>query len=154
MYINSTRCTWGCTSGGVYLHCIYTHARSELHKLHQRYTHARWVTVGDSGRWCCTCVTYFERQLTPLCVDSARALWASVCFRFFSLTIKPDETLKWLWSLPIFMQKSFWRWQCSDRYSLHLPPTTRISVHAGETSSETNRRWTSLTKSTSWSCHV
>ena len=27
------------------------------------------VTVGDSGL-CCTCVTYFEHQLTPLCVDS------------------------------------------------------------------------------------
>ena len=37
---------WGCTSGGVYVPCIYTHAR--------------WVTVGDSGL-CCTCVTYFER---------------------------------------------------------------------------------------------
>ena len=30
------------------------------------------VTVGDSGLCCRTCVTYFERQLTPLCVDSAR----------------------------------------------------------------------------------
>ena len=29
-----------------------------------------------------TCVTYFERQLTHLCVDSAQALWASFCFRF------------------------------------------------------------------------
>ena len=27
------------------------------------------VTLGDSGL-CCTCVTYFERLLTPLCVDS------------------------------------------------------------------------------------
>ena len=26
------------------------------------------------------CVTSFERQLTPLCADSARALWASFCF--------------------------------------------------------------------------
>ena len=28
------------------------------------------VAVGDSCFCCCTCVTYFEGQLTPLCVDS------------------------------------------------------------------------------------
>ena len=28
----------------------------------------------------------------------------------------PTETLKWLSSLPILMQKSFWWWRCSDRY--------------------------------------
>ena len=28
----------------------------------------------------------------------------------------PTETLIWLSSLPILMQKSFWWWQCSDRY--------------------------------------
>ena len=32
------------------------------------------------------------------------------------------ETLKWLSSLPILMQESFWRWQCSDRYILSLSP--------------------------------
>ena len=45
----------GCTSGGVYVPCIYMHARC--------------VTVVDSGLCCCTCVVYFERQLTPLCVE-------------------------------------------------------------------------------------
>ena len=35
-----------------------------------------------------------------------------------SLTI--NETLKWLSSLPILMQKSFWWWQCSDRYIISL----------------------------------
>ena len=45
----------GCTSSGVYVPCIYTHAR--------------WVTVGNSGFCCYTCVTYFERLLTPLFVD-------------------------------------------------------------------------------------
>ena len=36
----------------------------------------------------------------------------------------PTETLKWLSSLPILMQESFWWWQCSDRYiiSLYPPP--------------------------------
>ena len=37
-----------------------------------------------------------------------------------SLTI--DETLKWLSSLPILMQESFWWWQCSDWYILSLFP--------------------------------
>jgi len=30
---------------------------------------------------CWVCVASFERWLTPLCVDCARALWASFCFR-------------------------------------------------------------------------
>ena len=37
-----------------------------------------------------------------------------------SLTI--NETLKWLSSLPISMQESFWRWHCSDRYVISLFP--------------------------------
>ena len=41
------------------------------------------VTVGDSGLYCCICVTSFGRWLTPLCVDSAQALWASFCLRWF-----------------------------------------------------------------------
>ena len=42
------------------------------------------------------------------------------CLVTLSLTI--NETLKWLSSLPISMQESFWWWQCSDRYnSLTLP---------------------------------
>ena len=34
----------------------------------------------------------------------------------------PTETLKWLSSLPILMQKSFWWWQCRDRYIISLSP--------------------------------
>ena len=40
----------------------------------------------------------------------------------------PTETLKWLSSLPILMQESFWWWQRGDRYiislfpHLHTPP--------------------------------
>ena len=56
-----------------------------MHKLRQR--NSLWgcqvrVTVGDSGLCCCVCLTSLKRWLTPLCVDSARALWASFCFRF------------------------------------------------------------------------
>ena len=37
----------------------------------------------------------------------------------------PTETLKWLSSLPILMQESFWWWQCSDSIiSLFPPPHT------------------------------
>ena len=40
---------WGCTSGGVYVRCMYLHAS--------------WVTIGDPDL-CCICVTYFEHWLT------------------------------------------------------------------------------------------
>ena len=36
----------------------------------------------------------------------------------------PTKTLKFLSSLPILMQKSFWWWQCSDRYIISLSPTS------------------------------
>ena len=49
-------CAWGGTSGGVYAPCIYSHARL--------------VPAGDSGFCCCVCMTPFERDLTPLFVDS------------------------------------------------------------------------------------
>ena len=39
----------------------------------------------------------------------------------------PSETLKWLSSLPILMQKSFWWWQCSDRYLISLSPPPPFS---------------------------
>ena len=36
----------------------------------------------------------------------------------------PTETLKWLSSLPVLMQKSFRWWQCSDKYIISLSPTS------------------------------
>ena len=56
MYLVFTCKVWGCTSGGLCTLC--------LHACQVR------VTVGASGLCRCTCVKYFERQLTPLCVDS------------------------------------------------------------------------------------
>ena len=44
------------------------------------------------------------------------------CLVTLSLTV--NETLKWLSSLPILMQESFWWWQCSDRYTISLSPTS------------------------------
>ena len=48
------------------------------------------------------------------------------CLVALSLTI--NETLKWLSSLPILMQESFWWWQCSASYiiSLSATPTTTL----------------------------
>ena len=53
------------------------------------------VTVGNSGLCCCTCIMYFECQLTPLCVDSAWALWASFSFRFVVFQCVFEYPLKW-----------------------------------------------------------
>ena len=55
-----------------------------------------WVTIGDSSLCCCVCVTYFERRLTPLFVESAHAVWASFCFRLL---------LKWR-KLSVLLPKS------------------------------------------------
>ena len=43
--------------GGVDEPCIFTRMPGES-------------TVGDSGLCCCVCVTFSDRRLTPLCVDS------------------------------------------------------------------------------------
>ena len=41
-----------------------------------------------------------------------------------------NETLKWLLSLPILMQKSLWCWQCSIRYRYsHPPPPPPTPTH-------------------------
>ena len=44
---------------------VYSHLERMYRNLCTLY-----ITVGDSDLCCCTCVTYFERWLTPLCVDS------------------------------------------------------------------------------------
>ena len=46
-----------------------------------------------------------------------------VCGYFLvTLSLTINETLKWLSSLPTLMQKSFWWWQCSNRYIISLFP--------------------------------
>ena len=65
------------------------------------------------------------------------------CLVTLSLTI--NETLKWLSSLPILMQESFWRLQCSVGYSLPLPPSSGIWVPVS-TSLEMTQHQTTLTK--------
>ena len=42
------------------------------------------------------------------------------CLATLSLTI--NKTFKWLSSLPILMQESFWWWQCSNRYIISFFP--------------------------------
>jgi len=64
IFLGCDICDRGCTSGGVYVPYIYTHASR--------------VTTGDSGLCCCTCM-YFERKLTLLYVASVTSLsvWAA-----------------------------------------------------------------------------
>ena len=46
------------------------------------------LTVGDSGL-CCTCVTYFERELTSFCVDYF-SFFDTFFFFFFTDLRQPD----------------------------------------------------------------
>ena len=52
-------------------------------------------------------------------ITSGGRQWTQSCL---TLSLSINETLKWLSSLPILMQESFWWWQCSDRYILSLFP--------------------------------
>ena len=45
-----------------------------------------------------------------------------------TLPLTINDTLKWLSSLPILMQVSFWWWQCSDRY--RYSPSVFLHLHA------------------------
>ena len=47
------------------------------------------------------------------CPFSSKVVVCGHCLATLFLTI--NEILKWLSSLPILMQESFWWWQCSDR---------------------------------------
>ena len=51
---------------------------------------------------------------------SSKVVVCGHCLVTLSLTFY--ETLKWLSSLPTVMQKSFWWWECSDRYITSLSP--------------------------------
>ena len=44
-----------------------------------------------------------------------------------TLSLTVNETLKWLPSLPILMQESFWWWQSSDKYITSLFPQLHTS---------------------------
>ena len=49
-------------------------------------------------------------------------LWILSC----DFVLHNYETLKWVSSLPTLMQKSFWWWQCYDRYIISLSPYLHI----------------------------
>ena len=83
----------------------------------------RLTTKQNKTKRRCSCIAVLCR-----CIFAGRlgfvVRWKRVvcghCRLTLSLTL--DETLKWLSSLPILMQKSFWRWQCSSvRYSTSPP---------------------------------
>ena len=47
------------------------------------------------------------------------SLWTLSCGCVFTV----NETIKWLTPTPILIQRSFWWWQCSFRYSIRLSPS-------------------------------
>ena len=51
-----------------------------------------------------------------------RFSFVNTAFLWLCPSLPATETLKWLSSLPILMQESFWWWQCSDRYIISLFP--------------------------------
>ena len=77
-----SRTFWGCTSGGVYVPCIYTHVR--------------WVTAGDSGLCCCACMTSLEPPCVLMLqkVLRVKSFLFGCCFCFFAL--QNDDF--WSWS--------------------------------------------------------
>ena len=50
------------------------------------------VTVGDSGLCCCACDTYFERQLSPLCVESAKTAYRQLRISSIRHCLSVDST--------------------------------------------------------------
>ena len=63
------------------------------------YSHARWVSVSNSGLCCCIYVKSFERGLTRLCVDSARwrmkalSPFSKMVFCINFLLLRPPSTV-------------------------------------------------------------
>ena len=55
---------------------------------------------------------------------SSKVIVCGHCLVILSLTI--NKTLKWLSSVPILMQESFWWYKCSDRYVISV---FRTSIH-------------------------
>ena len=130
-YTNSTSsvCLSVCLS---HLACVQIQGTQTPPEVHPpaRYIHLKVrVTVGDSGLcYCyCTCVTYFEHQLTPLCVDSARALWASFCFR--SLFKQPKDGCS---RAAITNRGYYWE----ENKHLYVPTPSHVRL---ETSSYSNK---------------
>ena len=91
----------GCTSGGVCVPCIYS-----AHGVSRFGLAVRLVSRGTSVR-----IRFGS-------LFSSKAVVCGHCL--VSFVPHSYETLKWLSSLPTLMQKSFWRWQCSDSYITSL----------------------------------
>ena len=58
----------------------------ELCTLYLLACHVR-ITVGVSGLCCCVCVTSFERELTPLCVDNTAGVIITSSLFLFCLVL-------------------------------------------------------------------
>ena len=67
------------------------------------------VTVGDSGLCCCTCVTYFEHQLSPLGV-----VYVSKTNKFWRLRLKPGIKEPLLYCYSLSLNTQFVRLKCES----------------------------------------
>ena len=81
------------------------------------------VTVGDSGLCCWT------NKLTPLCADSARALWGLVLFHIFESllieTLSATKHLTWLEQDTMQMTIFQWAlWHCHKKSQTATPLST------------------------------
>ena len=70
--------------------------------------------------------TYLFDTWSELVWPSGKALGSHFSSKVVVCVPHNYETLKWLSSQPTFMHKSFWWWQCSDRYIISIPPATSI----------------------------
>ena len=102
-------------------------ARRRRRKKKKRKKKRRWVSFGLAVR------RYAGKQKglgsiqLRLSLPFRKVVVGGHCLVTLSLTV--NETLKWLSSLPILMQESFWWWQCSDRYITYLfPPPPPLSL--------------------------
>ena len=60
------------------------------------------------------------------CPFSSKIVVCGHCLLTLPLTV--NETIKWLSSMPILMQESFWWWQCGDRYIIYLRTPFSLSL--------------------------
>ena len=90
------------------------HLGSTPSVIHIMYLQMSPMCTGHLGSTC----TFISLRLSFL--FKGCGLWTLSC----DFVPHNTETLKWLSSLPTLMRKSFWWWQCSDRYIISLSLTS------------------------------
>ena len=94
------------------------HFKTSLYKPFLKSLHKPVSQFGLAVRLVSRRMLVWYRFSSPF---SSKRLWFVNAVLWLCPSL-PTETLKWLSSLPILMQVSFWWWQCSDRYIISLFP--------------------------------